>query len=50
MLKRLNAPLHLLPGNHDILEASLEDTLRIYTREVGPLIHQAEYRAVYLQE
>jgi len=48
VLKRLNAPLHLLPGNHDILEASLEDTLRIYTREVGPLIHQAEYRGVVL--
>jgi 3',5'-cyclic AMP phosphodiesterase CpdA len=46
VLKRLKAPLHLLPGNHDILEKSLESTLRIYTREVGPLIHQAEYGGV----
>jgi 3',5'-cyclic AMP phosphodiesterase CpdA len=45
-LRRLKAPLHLLPGNHDILESRLEDTLRVYTREVGPLIHQAEYRGV----
>lgn len=46
VLKRLKAPLHLLPGNHDILEGRLEETLRIYTREVGPLIHRAEYRGV----
>jgi 3',5'-cyclic AMP phosphodiesterase CpdA len=45
-LKRLRAPLHLLPGNHDILESRLEDTLQAYTHEVGPLLHQAEYRGV----
>lgn len=45
-LRGLRAPLHLLPGNHDILEGRLEETLRIYTREVGPLIHRAEYRGV----
>jgi len=46
VLKRLKAPLHLLPGNHDILEGRLQDTLRVYAREVGPLIHRAEYRGV----
>jgi 3',5'-cyclic AMP phosphodiesterase CpdA len=46
VLKRLKAPLHVLPGNHDILENRLENTLRTYTREIGPLIHQAEYRGV----
>lgn len=46
VLKRLKAPLHLLPGNHDIREGGIGDTLRVYTREVGPLIHQAEYRGV----
>jgi predicted phosphodiesterase len=48
LLKRLRAPLHLVPGNHDILEADLEGTLEDYTREVGPLIHQAEYEGVVL--
>ena len=43
VLKHLKAPLHLLPGNHDILEGNLEETLRVFTREVGPLIHRAEY-------
>jgi 3',5'-cyclic AMP phosphodiesterase CpdA len=46
LLRRLKAPLHLLPGNHDILEANLESSLRDYTREVGPLIHRAEYKGV----
>jgi 3',5'-cyclic AMP phosphodiesterase CpdA len=46
LLRRLKAPLHLLPGNHDILEAQLDSSLRDYTREVGPLIHQAEYKGV----
>jgi 3',5'-cyclic AMP phosphodiesterase CpdA len=45
-LERLKAPLHLLPGNHDILEKSLEQTAGDYTRAVGPLIHQAEYGGV----
>ena len=46
VLKRLKAPLHLLPGNHAILVGRRAATLRIYTREVGPLIHRAEYRGV----
>ncbi len=46
VLKRLKAPLHLLPGNHDILQGRLDDTLPTYTREVGPLIHRAEYQGV----
>jgi len=46
LLRGLKAPLHLLPGNHDILEKDLETTAAAYTRNVGPLIHQAEYHGV----
>ena len=46
VLRRLKAPLHLLPGNHDILQKDLETTAAAYTRSVGPLFHQAEYHGV----
>jgi 3',5'-cyclic AMP phosphodiesterase CpdA len=46
VLKRLKAPLHLLPGNHDILTSNLQETLRVYTQRVGPLIDRREYRGV----
>jgi 3',5'-cyclic AMP phosphodiesterase CpdA len=45
-LRRLRAPLHLLPGNHDILPKDLERTAAAYTRHVGPLIHHVEYHGV----
>lgn len=48
LLRRLKFPLHLLPGNHDILEAHLESTLLEYTREVGPLMDRVEYKGVVL--
>jgi predicted phosphodiesterase len=48
VLGRLKAPLHLLPGNHDILQNDLERTMSAYTRRVGPLIHAAEYHGVVL--
>lgn len=45
-LRRLRPPLHLLPGNRDILPQDLERTAAAYTRRVGPLLHQAGYRGV----
>lgn len=46
VLRRLRAPLHLLPGNHDILQKDLENTAAAYTRHVGPLILRVEYHGV----
>jgi alkaline phosphatase D len=46
VLKQLPAPLHLLPGNHDILQNDLEKTSGAYTRGIGPLIHSVEYHGV----
>jgi predicted phosphodiesterase len=46
VLRQLRAPLHILPGNHDILEKDLERTLQAYRQRVGPLIHQAVYHNV----
>jgi predicted MPP superfamily phosphohydrolase len=46
VLRRLKAPLHLLPGNHDILPKDLEKTAAVYTRRVGPLIQRVEYHGV----
>jgi len=48
VLRRLKAPLHLLPGNHDILQNDLERTMTAYARRVGSLIHAAEYHGVVL--
>jgi 3',5'-cyclic AMP phosphodiesterase CpdA len=45
-LRRLKAPLHFLPGNHDILQNDPEHTAAAYTRHVGSLMHQAEYHGV----
>lgn len=46
VLQQLKAPLHVLPGNHDILEKDPERTLQAYRQRVGPLVHQAEYNGV----
>jgi 3',5'-cyclic AMP phosphodiesterase CpdA len=45
-LGQLKAPLHILPGNHDILEKDLERTLQAYRQRIGPLIQQAVYHDV----
>jgi len=45
-LRRLKAPLNLLPGNHDILQKDLEKTAAAYTRSVGPLLHAVEHHGV----
>jgi 3',5'-cyclic AMP phosphodiesterase CpdA len=46
VLRGLQAPLHLLPGNHDILQKDLEKTAAAYTRSVGPLLHAVEHHGV----
>jgi 3',5'-cyclic AMP phosphodiesterase CpdA len=45
-LRGLRAPLHLLPGNHDILQKDLEKTAAAYTRSVGPLLQAVEHHGV----
>ena len=45
-LRRLKAPLYLLPGNHDILQEDIATTAAVYTQRVGPLIQQAEHHGV----
>jgi 3',5'-cyclic AMP phosphodiesterase CpdA len=45
-LRRLKAPLHLLPGNHDILAGAIEETAAAYIRRVGPLVHAALHHDV----
>ena len=46
VLRQLKAPLHILPGNHDILERNLESTLQTYRQRIGPLVHLADYNGV----
>ncbi len=46
VLKKLKAPLHALPGNHDILPQRLKQTVSAYKKKFGPLAHKAEYRDV----
>jgi 3',5'-cyclic AMP phosphodiesterase CpdA len=42
-LARLKAPLHLTPGNHDILKKRVESTLSVYTNSIGPLAERVDY-------
>jgi predicted phosphodiesterase len=46
ILGRLKAPVHILPGNHDILQGHIEQTLSVFARRVGPPIQKAEYHGV----
>jgi predicted phosphodiesterase len=46
ILGRLKAPVHILPGNHDILQGSHEQTFSAFTRWIGPPIQKAEYHGV----
>lgn len=46
LLRSLKAPLHLLPGNHDILQNDLAKTAAVYRRSVGPLLQAIEYHGV----
>lgn len=46
LLRGFKAPVHVVPGNHDIMEKKIEDTLAVYTNRVGPLFSQTEYNGV----
>jgi 3',5'-cyclic AMP phosphodiesterase CpdA len=45
-LARLNMPLYVLPGNHDILPKKLNATLAAYTNAIGPLCRSVEHHGV----
>lgn len=45
-LEPLAVPIHFLPGNHDILEENIAETVAAYTNAFGPLITSAEYNGV----
>jgi len=46
VLGRLKAPVHILPGNHDILQGRLAQTFSAFVRRIGPPIQKAEYHGV----
>ncbi len=46
VLGQLKMPVHFVPGNHDLLTASLEETVAVFTNRFGPLISSAEYGGV----
>ena len=43
---RLKAPVHYIPGNHDILDKRFESTFRAYTNWFGSTCSRAEYGGV----
>jgi 3',5'-cyclic AMP phosphodiesterase CpdA len=45
-LARLKAPLHVLPGNHDILATNVPPTLAAYTNAFGPICSRFEHAGV----
>lgn len=46
LLARLKQPVHYVPGNHDIIERSRIESMRVYTNSFGPLISCQEYHGV----
>lgn len=46
ILKDLKAPVHFVPGNHDILRSRHTETQKAYTKNFGSLITEAEYDGV----
>ena len=46
VLKKLKAPLHILPGNHDVITRNRIATLEVYTKRVGKLLVEATYEGV----
>jgi 3',5'-cyclic AMP phosphodiesterase CpdA len=46
VLGRLKAPVHILPGNHDILQGRLAQTFSAFVRRIGSPIQQVEYHGV----
>ncbi len=45
-LSRVKAPLHILPGNHDILPGNLTATYNAWLEHFGPVNTAAEYKGV----
>jgi Icc-related predicted phosphoesterase len=45
-LRRIKAPLHFVPGNHDIIAKRPIETLAAWTNAVGPLCSAAEHNGV----
>lgn len=45
-LGRLRAPLHYLPGNHDISRLTPAEHAALYRKQFGPLCSRAEYHGV----
>ncbi len=48
LLARIRAPVHVLAGNHDILEKSAERDMALWTNAFGPFGQTAEYEGVRL--
>ena len=44
--KLLKAPIHFIPGNHDILRQRQDTTIQIFKKRFGDLITQKEYGGV----
>ena len=46
VLKKLKAPLHLVPGNHDLVRRNHAEALAIYRKNYGKLLTEAQYAGV----
>jgi len=46
VLDDLNAPIHYVPGNHDINPGRLEQTKQVYIERLGELLSKKEYEGV----
>jgi len=46
ILRRLRAPVHWLPGNHDIVRSRFDSTYAAYTNVAGAICGRAEYHGV----
>jgi len=45
-LKKLKAPLHFIPGNHDVITRNRIATLEVYRKRYGKLLIEATYNGV----
>jgi calcineurin-like phosphoesterase family protein len=45
-LEKLKVPVHFVPGNHDLLKNTPEQTVAVFTNRFGPLISSVEYGGV----
>lgn len=46
VMDQLDAPVHFVPGNHDLLKSDPAGTVAAFTNRFGPLISSAEYHGV----